>query len=66
MGARVNQEYGVTKECKRQPAKRAPYAYQTTTTPSTWKVVGKVVSSGSNLSGGAMNGGGKHRPGKKP
>ena len=60
MGARVDQEYGVTKECKRQPAKEAPYAYQTRTRPSTWKVGGKVVSSGSN-SGGNMNGGGKRR-----
>ena len=61
MGARVDQEYGVTKECKRQPAKEAPYAYQTRTRPSTWKVDGKVVAKGSDVNGGAMNGGGKRR-----
>jgi len=60
------EDYGVVKECKRQPAKQAPYAYQMKTMPSTWKVNGKVVASGSNLSGGNMNAGGKHRPGKKP
>ena len=38
--------YGVTEECKRQPAREAPYAYQQRTTPSTWKVGGKVVAKG--------------------
>ena len=60
------QDYGVTAECKRQPAKQAPYAYQMKTQPSTWKVDGKVPTPKSNVSGGAMNSGGKHRPGKKP
>ena len=63
MGASVNQKYGVTAECERQPAKRAPYAYQMKTTPSTWKVGGKVIAKGSNLAGGNMNSGGKRRKG---
>ena len=58
---KVNQDYGVTKECKRQAAKEAPYAYQTKARPSTWKVGGKVPTPKSNVSGGAMNGGGKRR-----
>ena len=60
------QDYGVVAENKRQPAKEAPYAYQMRTRPSTWKVDGKVVAKGSNVSGGNMNSGGKHRSGKKP
>ena len=55
------EDYGVTQECKRQPAKEAPYAYQTRTQPSTWKVDGKVPTAKSNVSGGSMNGGGKRR-----
>lgn len=58
--------YGVVEECKRQPAKQAPYAYQMKTTPSTATVGGKIAVKGSNLSGGNMNAGGKHRPGKRP
>lgn len=54
-------DYGVTQECKRQPAKEAPYAYQTRTQPSTRKAVGKVVAPGSDVNGGNMNGGGKRR-----
>lgn len=61
MGARIDADYGVTKECKRQPAKQAPFAYQKTATPSTWKVVGKVLPERSDISGGNMNGGGKRR-----
>ena len=61
MGAKVGQEYGVTKECKRSAASTAPYAYQTKTRPSTWKVDGKVPTAKSNVSGGSMNGGGKRR-----
>ena len=53
--------YGVTAECKRQPAKQAPYAYQMKTQPSTRKVDGKVPTPKSNVSGGGMNGGGKRR-----
>lgn len=53
--------YGVTKECKRQPASKAPYAYQMKTQPSTYKVGGKAVAPGSNVTGGNMNGGGKKR-----
>ena len=58
-------EYGVTKECKRQPASQAPHAYMKQTQPSTWKVGGKSVSPGMTH-GGSMNGGGKHRPGRRP
>ena len=64
MGASVNQAYGVTKECKRQPASRAPFAYQMKTTPSTASVTGKVIAKGSELAGGSMNGGGKRRRGR--
>ena len=58
---KITQEYGVTAECKRQPASKAPHAYAMKTQPSTWTVGGKVVSKGSNVSGGNMNGGGKRR-----
>jgi hypothetical protein len=64
MGARIDADYGVTKECKRQPAARAPHAYQMKTQPSTYRVGGKVVAvtgKGSDLEGGNMNGGGKRR-----
>ena len=61
MGVRIEQGYGVAKECKRQPVSRAPFAYQMKTQPSTARVGGKVVASGSNVYGGAMNGGGKRR-----
>lgn len=54
-------DYGVVAENKRQPAKQAPYAYQMRTQPSTRKVDGKVVATGSNVNGGNMNGGGKRR-----
>lgn len=59
------QDYGVTAINKRQPAKQAPYAYQTKTTPSTYTVGGKIAVRGSNVSGGNMNSGSKHRPGKR-
>lgn len=65
MGARVAQDYGVTKEFKRLMASTAPFAYQKKTNPSSYKVTGKVVSPGSYNNGGAMNGGGKHRPGSR-
>ena len=61
MGVRIEQGYGVVKECKRQPASRAPFAYQMKTQPSTTRGAGKVVASGSNVQGGTMNGGGKRR-----
>lgn len=55
------EDYGVTEECKRQPAKEAPYAYQKRTQPSTTQVGGKVIAKGSDIAGGNMNGGGKRR-----
>ena len=60
------EDYGVVAENKRQPAKEAPHAYAMRTQPSTWKVGGKVPTPKSTVSGGNMNGGGKHRPGKRP
>lgn len=62
MGATVNQEYGVTKECKRAAASRAPFAYAMKTRPSTYRVGGKAAAGKDQ--GGNMNGGGKRRGGK--
>lgn len=55
-------EWGTPDVNRRKPASRAPFAYQMTTNPSTATVGGKIQVKGSNVSGGNMNGGGKHRP----
>ena len=63
MGARLESDYGMNTQNKRQPVKTAPFAYQTKTQPSTYKVGGKCVSP-SSCGGGNMNTGGKRRPSK--
>lgn len=63
MGAKVEQEYGVNTQSKRQAVKTAPFAYQLKAQPSTYKVAGKSISPGWTA-GGVMNGGGKRRPAK--
>ena len=62
MGTKVDQEYGVTAECKRQAVKTAPFAYQTRTQPSRYTVGGKAAAGKDQ--GGNMNGGGKRRGSK--
>lgn len=59
-------EWGTPEVTRRKPVGTAPHAYQMKANPSSYKVGGYIEPmSNSPDKGGAMNGGGKRRPGSR-